>query len=109
MQLVVNTFGATVRRTGERFVVKAAGREQAISAHKVSSLLIATGATLSTDAIQLAVAHNIDIVFLDKFGDPPARVGQPRLGSTPASRRRQLEAAAGPEGLAFARGWVDAK
>jgi CRISPR-associated protein Cas1 len=109
MQVVVNTFGASVHKAGERFVIRASGREQAISAHKVSALVVATGATLSTDAIQLAVAHNIDIVFLDRFGEPYGRVWQPRWGSTTSIRRRQLEVAGGAEGLAFARGWVEAK
>lgn len=90
MQLIVNTFGAFVDKSGDR--------EQAVSAHKVASLLIATGATLSTDAIQLAAAHAIDIVCLDTYGDPYGRVWQPRLGGTTAIRRRQLEAAAGPHG-----------
>jgi len=109
VQFVVNTFGASIRKVGECLVVRAGGRGQAVSAHKVTALVIATGAVPSTDAIQLAVANNVDIVFLDKYGDPDGRVWQPRLGSTTAVRRRQLEAAAGPDGLAFARGWVDAK
>ena len=109
MQLVVNTYGASVRKEGERFVVRAGEKQQAVSAHKVSSLVIATGAVLSTDAIELAVANNVDIIFLDKYGDPYGRVWQPRLGSTTAVRRRQLESANTDEGLNFARGWVDAK
>jgi CRISPR-associated protein Cas1 len=59
--------------------------------------------------VALATQNNIDIVFLDKFGDPIARVWPPRMGSTAAIRRRQLEAAAAPEGLAMAREWVAAK
>jgi CRISPR-associated protein Cas1 len=109
VQLVINTFGASVRRQGERFVVRAGGKEQAFSAHKVTGLLVATGATLTTDAVQLASVHNVDIVFLDKFGDPYARVWLPRHGSTTAIRRRQIEAAGTADGLGFARGWVEAK
>jgi CRISP-associated protein Cas1 len=109
MQLVINTFGACVRRAGERFVIRAGGREQAVSAHKISAIVVATGATFSTDAVELAVAHNIDVLFLDRYGDPYGRVWQPRLGSNTAIRRRQLEAADAPEGLAFVRGWVEAK
>ena len=52
----------------------------------------------------LASAHNIDVVFLGPEGDPFARVWQTRLGSTAAIRRRQIEAAEGPEGLALVRG-----
>ena len=109
MQLVINTFGASLKRKGDRFVIRAGPNKLAVSAQKVQSILVTTAVYLSSDAIVLAVAHNIDIVFLDKFGDPYARVWPPRMGSTAAIRRRQLETAEGPEGLAFAREWVAAK
>jgi len=109
MQLVINTFGASLRKEGERFVVRAGDKQLAVSAHKVRSILLATAAHLSTDAIELAIAHNIDLVFLDKYGDPFARVWQTRMGSTAAIRRRQLEVADGPEGLGVVIEWVQAK
>jgi CRISPR-associated protein Cas1 len=109
MQLVINTFGASLRKEGDRFLVKAGDKQFAVSAHKVQSILLTTAAHLSTDAIELASIHNIDLVFLDKYGDPYARVWQTRMGSTAAIRRRQIEAAEGPEGLAFVRDWVQAK
>src|SRR5262245_40013432 len=109
MQLVINTFGASLRKQGERFVVRAGEREAAFSAHKVQSILITTGAHLTTDAIELAIEHNIDLVFLKPDGEPLGRVWQARLGSTATIRRRQVEAAEGPEGLELARGWVGAK
>jgi CRISPR-associated protein Cas1 len=81
----------------------------AVSAHKVQGILVTTGVSLSTDALQLAAANNVDVVFLDKFGEPYGRFWQNRMGSTAAIRRRQLEAAEGPEGLDLVRGWVEAK
>jgi CRISPR-associated protein Cas1 len=109
VQLVINTFGASLRKQGERFVVKAGDKEFAVSAHKVQSILVTTGVMLSTDAIELASAHNVDLVFLDLHGDPFARVWQPKMGSTAAIRRRQVEVADGPEGLALVREWIEAK
>jgi CRISPR-associated protein Cas1 len=109
MQLVINTFGASLRKQGDRFLVQAGQKQFAVSAHKVQSILITTGAHLSTDAIELASAHNIDLVFLSKYGEPFARVWQSKMGSTAAIRRRQLEAADGPEGLALVCEWVKAK
>ena len=90
-------------------MVRAGSNRAAFSAHKVQSILVTTAVHLSSDVLVLAVSHNIDVVFLDKFGDPYARVWPPRMGSTAAIRRRQLEAAGGPEGLGFARDWVAAK
>ena len=109
MQLVINSFGAKLRKEGDRFVVTAGSKKLAVSAHKVQSVLISTAALISTDAVELAAAHNIDLVFLTKHGDPFARVWQSRMGSTAAIRRRQIEVADTPEGLGFARAWVSAK
>jgi CRISPR-associated protein Cas1 len=75
MQLVVNTFGACIRRKGDRFVVRAGSEQMAVSAQKVQTILVATAVRLSSDVIARAVSHNIDVVFLDKSGDPMARDG----------------------------------
>jgi len=58
MQLVINTFGASLRKQGEQFLVKAGDKQLRVSAHKVQSILITTAAHLSTDAIELAILHN---------------------------------------------------
>jgi CRISPR-associated protein Cas1 len=109
VQLVINTFGASLRKEGNRFLVRAGDKEFAVSAHKVQSILLTTGAHLSTDAIELAALNNIDLIFFDKFGTPFGRVWHTKMGSTAAIRRRQVEVADGPEGLAFVRDWVQAK
>src|SRR4051794_18321281 len=109
MQLVINTFGASLRKQGEQFLVQADGQRLTVSAHKVRSVVLATAVHLTTDALQLALAHNVDIILLDGNGEPQGRFWQTRMGSTAAIRRRQLEVAAAEEGLALARGWAEAK
>ena len=49
-----------------------------------------------------AMDHNIDIIFLDEFGDPFGRVWHSKLGSTTLIRRRQLEIADTIEGVNLA-------
>ena len=61
MQLVVNTYGAYLQRRGELFQIKADGKVSEVSARKVQSIIITTGAAFSTDAVQLATEKNIDI------------------------------------------------
>lgn len=106
MQLVINTYGSSLRRKGDRFIVKAGEREIAFSAQKVQSIVIATGAHFSSNVVELASQHNVDIVFLDKQGNPTARIWQTRLGSTATIRRRQIEAAETDDGLRFVRDWT---
>jgi len=76
-----------------------------VSVNKVDSVLITTAAYISTDAIKFAVDNNIDIVFLDSYGDPYGRVWHPKLGSTTLIRRRQLELYDKEEGLKLAKKW----
>jgi len=109
MNLVLTTFGAYLHRRGEMFEVKIGEEKKEVSARKVRSILIATAATLSTDAIQLALEKNIDIVFLDKFGDPFGRVWHGRPGSTTAIRREQLRLADTQAGLELALSWIHRK
>ncbi|MBN2886584.1 MAG: CRISPR-associated endonuclease Cas1 [Chromatiaceae bacterium] len=106
MDLVLTTFGTYLHRQGEMFLVKVKEQKQEVSARKVRSILITTGASLSTDAIQLAIEKNIDILFLDAVGQPYGRVWHGRPGSTTAIRRAQLRLADTPEGLELALGWV---
>jgi CRISPR-associated protein Cas1 len=69
MDLIINTFGAYLHRSGEMFVVKVGDKVREESVRKIRSIIISEGATLSTDVIKLAIERNIDIVFLDLHGD----------------------------------------
>jgi len=109
VQLVINSFGSYLRKQGEGFVVKNEDKVFEVSARKVDSILITTSAYISTDAIKLAMDHNIDVIFLDDFGDPYGRVWHSKLGSTVLIRRRQLEIGEKEEGLNLAKEWVMAK
>lgn len=109
MQLVINTYGAYLQKSGDCFKVKTDERVFEISCKKVSSILISTAAYITTDAIKMAMENNIDIVFIDEFGDPYGRVWHPKLGSTTLIRRKQLEIAETEEGLSLALEWVKTK
>lgn len=109
MHLVINTRGAYLRKEKNCFIVKNDEKVFEVSAEKVDSILITTAATISTDAIEFAVANNIEILFLDRFGDPYGRIWHCKLGSTTLIRRRQLEIMRTPEGFDLVRGWVGEK
>lgn len=91
MQLVINTRESYLRKNGNCFLVKTDDKVFEVSANKVESIFITTSAYISTDAIKFAVEKNIDIVFLDFYGNPYVRVWHSKLGSTTLIRRRQLE------------------
>ena len=80
MQLLLNTFGASLRKKDNMFLVRAGERQALISPRKVQSIVLTTGVHLSTDAIRLALEHHIDIALLDKYGEPYGRSGIPGWG-----------------------------
>ena len=99
MQLVVNSPGTFITQKDECFRLKQKERVFDISPLKVESIVISNQAMISTRAIAQALENNIDIIFLDSYGDPLGRVWFSKMGSTALIRRKQLEAAAEALGL----------
>ncbi len=106
MQLFLNTYGTYLHKKGEMFEVRIEEETKRISPKRITSIVISNAAQITTDAIQLALEYNIDIVFLDKFGNPYGRIWLPRLGSTTYIRRRLLEIYQNDEGLKFVKKWL---
>jgi len=98
MQLVINTYGSYLHRDKGCFELKTDDKKTKISTKKVDSILITTGAAVSSDAIKLALDNNIEIQFLDQHGRSVGKVWHSKLGSTTYIRRRQLEIAETEEG-----------
>ena len=109
MQLVINTFGASIHRKGELFQIKIDDRKVELAARKIQSILITTGVHFSSDSILLATEHNIDIVLLDKYGKPFGRFWNGKMGSTAAIRRAQLEYSESNKGLDVVKNWTITK
>lgn len=99
MQLVINSPGTFITQKDGCFRLKQKEKLFDISPLKVESIVISNQAMISTQAIALALEHNIDVIFLNSFGDPLGRVWFAKMGSTALIRRRQLEAAGSPLGL----------
>jgi len=72
----------------------------------VDSILITTGASVSSDAIKLALDNNIEIQFLDRHGKSVGKVWHSKLGSTTYIRRRQLELVDSKEGTELVKGLI---
>ncbi len=106
MELYLTSYGTYLHKKGKLFEVEMNGIKKQFSPEKISSVIFTNAATLSTDAIQMAMEYNIDIIFLNEQGDPYGRVWYPKLGSTTFIRRRQLEIYAQDEGLIFVKKWI---
>lgn len=109
MRLVIDDYGAFLKKKGRRLVVVSGEKREEYASDKVEQVLILRGAALSIDAVELAIEKGIDIVCLDRVGKPFARIYPCRLGGTTLTRRNQLVAQATPRGTALAKAFVRAK
>ena len=109
MELYLNTFGTYLHKKGEMFEVRIEDISKRISPKRISSIIISNAAQITTDAIELALEHNIDILFLNKYGEPYGRIWFPKLGSTTFIRRRLLEIHEHDEGLVYIKHWINRK
>lgn len=70
MELVLNTYGASLSRDNEGFVVTTSDGRQRIPADGIDSIQISSGAQITSDAVLLAVDNEIGIIFVDRHGCP---------------------------------------
>lgn len=99
MQLVIQKPGTLITQKDEVFRLKNKDDKMDISPLKLESIVITNKAMISSQAVVLALEHNIDVIFLDNFGNPIGRIWFAKMGSTALIRRKQLEAAENPLGL----------
>lgn len=99
MQLVINSPGTFITQKEGCFRLKNKDKHFDISPQKVESIVITNQAMITTQAIVAALENNIDIIFLDKYGNPIGRVWFAKMGSTALIRRKQLEIAENEKGL----------
>lgn len=113
MQIHLNSYGTYLHVRDQMFEVRKREdgevQKTPLAAHKVKSIWVSDGIALSSDAVKLAMQHNIDIVFLEKNGQPYSRVWHCKLGSTTLIRKEQLKASLGPAALAYTQQWLGAK
>lgn len=90
MELVLNTFGTSLSRENDGFLITYKDGKQRLPVVGIRSIQISRGAQITSDAVLLAIENEIEIVFMDKSGNPVGRVWSPRYGSISTIRKGQL-------------------
>lgn len=113
MQIHLNTYGTYLHIKDQLFEIRkktdGVVEKHHIAAHKVKSIWVGQGIAFSSDAVQLAVKNNIDIVFLEYNGTPIGRVWHSKMGSTSLIRKKQLEASLSELALIYTKEWLNQK
>ncbi|MEA3277564.1 MAG: CRISPR-associated endonuclease Cas1, partial [Pseudomonadota bacterium] len=99
MNLILTSYGTYLHRSGEMFLIKVQDETREVSSRKVRSIQISTAASLSTDAIQLAVEKNsecrraqdakrdVPVPLSPSARRQPLCPGSPRSGATASALR----------------------
>lgn len=89
MHLLINTYGGSLSRYKGRFQLKAGEEIRRISPEKVETITLTHACNVTTDAILLALEHEIPILLVDRQGRPKGRFWSHYFGSLSAIRRAQ--------------------
>lgn len=90
MELILNTYGVSLNRDNEGFIISTTDGKQRIPAVGIDSIQISRGAQITSDAVMLAVEREIEVMFMDRTGKPIGRIWSPRYGSISTIRKGQL-------------------
>jgi CRISPR-associated protein Cas1 len=90
MNLIINSFGAVLQKENHLFLVVTDEGRQTFLPDKIKSISLGKSAKVSSDAIFLAIKHEIDILFVNDIGMPEGRVWSIKYGSISNIRRAQL-------------------
>ena len=90
MDLILNTFGTSLSRDNQAFVVNHKDGKQRIPVHGLKSIQISRGAQITSDAVLLAIENEIEILFLNNTGEPLGRVWSNKYGSISTIRKGQV-------------------
>ena len=109
MELILNTYGVSLNRDNQGFVITTADGRQRIPAAGIKSIQISKGAQITSDAVMLAVEQEIEVLFMDKAGNPIGRIWSPRYGSISTIRKGQLNFTFSPEAVEWIKGVIAQK
>lgn len=90
MHLILNSFGTSLQAQNGQFVVYSGEGKDTINPATVKSISISKGAKISSNAVMLAIEHEIDLMFIDSSGRPKGRVWSIEYGSIATIRKHQL-------------------
>jgi CRISPR-associated protein Cas1 len=109
MHIVLNSYGASVKKENGLFSIKTASEEQQIHPRDIKSISFNKGAKISSDAVLMAIEYEIDILFMDKLGNPKGRVWSVKYGSISDIRRAQLDFLYSPAAVDWVKEMVSEK
>lgn len=109
MELVLQTFGTAISKDNGGFIVISKEGRQRIPVEQVHSIQLGKGTQITSDAILLAIEHEIEVLFVNRSGEPAGRVWSHKYGSISTIRKGQLAFTASPAATEWIRAVIAKK
>ena len=109
MDLILNTFGTSLSCDNEGFLVTHKDGKQRIPAQGIRSIQISKGAQITSDAVLLAIANEIEVLFMDRGGNPIGRIWSNQYGSISTIRKGQLTFTFSKDAIGWIKGVIRQK
>ena len=90
MNLVINSFGASLFKENGLFVIQTPEGKQTFPPDVIKTISISKATKITSDAIMLAIKHQIDVIFVNDLGNPEGRVWSIKYGSISNIRKAQI-------------------
>lgn len=90
MQLIIDKKGAGLTVKNGRYLIRFPDGEQQVAPGKIRSIWLSPASKLSHEVVRMAIEHETEILFIDRRGQPIARVWSPRYGSVSTIRKNQV-------------------
>ncbi len=104
MQLFLDSFGASLGVRNGMFRVKPRHHDERLFAvREVNAIFLTRGVHLTTDALMLAITHEIPVLLINSIGHPIGQVWSGQYGSIATIRKNQALFATHPQGLDWIR------
>lgn len=110
--LLIDTYGTRIGSSGERIVLSfpKIKEKKEYPIRRLDKIVILRPASLTTNAVQLALEHDVDIVYLGAFGKPIGRIFSSEPKGLASLRKAQLDVSNSPEkSFELARSFVKGK
>jgi len=110
MKIFLDDFGLFLGRKRNRFVIRKGREKQEFLADDVESIICTcSGVSLSVSALNLAVNHNVQVVFASYGGWPYAMLMPTSITGSVRARREQFTAYTDKRGFTLAKRFVEGK
>lgn len=106
MHLVINSYGATLQKENNLFVITTTEGKQTFPPDVVKTISISKSARITSDAIILAIKNQVDVLFINDQGMPEGRVWSVQYGSISNIRKAQVNFLYAPIAVNWVKGLI---